>query len=231
LQLPHSEFKLGRVDPLSYADHASLRPDDVCYCLGEYTAHRGDAFSRTNRLIGHLKIRPSLASPEELENKAQAIRIAAEAFRSALDRDFHYASIASATLVPIPPSANRDDVLYDDRVLRILLLLGEGLGLDIRELVKQHKSVQPAHEADTRPTVCELVENYYIDESLTQPVPNVVWIFDDVLTGGNHYKAMQSVIQQRFPSVATIGVFVARRVPEQAARVEWRERMKNCSGA
>jgi hypothetical protein len=112
----------------------------------------------------------------------------------------------------------------------MLLLLGDGLELDIRELVRQRSSVQPVHEANTRPTVTELSENYFIDESLTRPAPKVVWIFDDVLTGGNHYKAMQSVIQRRFPIAATVGMFIARRGPEEAARVEWRERIKNGSG-
>jgi hypoxanthine-guanine phosphoribosyltransferase len=38
-------------------------------------------------------------------------------------------------------------------------------------------------------------------------------VVDDVLTTGAHFKAMQRILNERFPDVSLIGVFVARRVP------------------
>jgi hypothetical protein len=179
-----------------------------------------------NQIIGDLKIKPLNASKEEIRSKDAAISAVAEAFRNALATGAECLNPKAATWVPIPPSAIRGDVLYDDRVLKLLSTIEQGLGLDIRELVKQYKNVQPAHESELRPSVSEIAENYYIDDGLISPCPTGVWIFDDVLTGGNHYKAMQSVIQRRFPGVVTVGMFVARRVPEEAAQISWREKMK-----
>ena len=62
--------------------------------------------------------------------------------------------------------------------------------------------------------MAELIENYYIDEDQAEPEPTAIWIFDDVLTAGSHFKAMQHVLTERFPGVTTAGFFVARRVPE-----------------
>jgi len=42
----------------------------------------------------------------------------------------------------------------------------------------------------------------------------VIGLFDDVLTTGAHYRAASAVLQQAFPGVRIIGVFIARRVPE-----------------
>lgn len=218
-----SELKFHQIDVVSYPDHASLRPDDTCYCLGEYTAHRGNSFSLVNQIIENLKIKPS-ASDVELRSKAATIRTVADAFRSALMTDQTYTGLKESTFVPVPPSRIHGDPLYDDRMLRLLFTMGDGLALDIRELVKQRKSTEPARGSEARPSVSEIAENYYVDDSLTNPPPTRVWVFDDVLTGGNHYKAMQLIIRQCFPMVTIAGMFVARRVPEEAARLNWRER-------
>jgi hypothetical protein len=49
---------------------------------------------------------------------------------------------------------------------------------------------------------------------VAEPTPTRIWIFDDVLTAGCHFKTVQRVVQERFPGVPTAGFFVARRVPE-----------------
>ncbi|QXP89654.1 hypothetical protein [Methylococcus capsulatus] len=47
-----------------------------------------------------------------------------------------------------------------------------------------------------------------------EPPPKVIGLFDDVLTTGAHFKATQSMLQETFPGVRVIGLFIARRVPE-----------------
>ena len=44
-----------------------------------------------------------------------------------------------------------------------------------------------------------------------------IMIVDDVLTAGTHYRAMQTVLSQRFPGVPINAIFMARRVfpPEE----------------
>lgn len=205
-------LKFSKIDPLSFGDHRSLSREDICYHLGEYTARRGYSFSQTNQLIENLKKKPHESNSGELWHKQQAIATVAQAFRNVLNSDVNRDKLRVATLVPIPPSCIRGEAGYDDRMTKVLRLMGQDL--DVRELVRQYRSVLPAHECEVRPTVAEIIENYYIDEDVADPPPSVVWIFDDVLTAGSHYKAMQEVIRERFPGTPTAGFFVARRVPE-----------------
>ncbi len=150
----------------------------------------------------------------KLYYKGVAINIVARTFAQILNSEPNRAKLKAATLVPMPPSANPGDPLHDDRMMRVLTSLGVGLDLDIRELADEHRSVQPAHECAVRPSITDLLENYYIDEMCAEPEPKVIWIFDDVLTAGNHYKAMQAKLQERYPGIRTSGFFVARRIPE-----------------
>lgn len=99
-------------------------------------------------------------------------------------------------------------------MLQTLRVVGRNEAVDIRELVHQRESTDPAHECEQRPTPYEIAANYYVDEELTKPDPRVIVVVDDVLTKGSHFKAMQMVLSARFPGVPIKGVFVARRVPQ-----------------
>jgi len=85
---------------------------------------------------------------------------------------------------------------------------------DIRELVLQQSSTVAAHETDSRPGPADLVANYVIEETLASPEPQLIFVFDDVLTTGAHFRAVKQVLLSRFPSAELIGFFVARRVPQ-----------------
>jgi len=160
-----------------------------------------------------LKKKPT-ATAGELYYKQQAIFKAAGTLRVTLAAQPNLERLLRATLIPIPPSAICGDPRYDDRMTRVLCEMGAGLDLDIRELVKQRWSMTPVHECEDRPRPEDLIDNYYVDEDLADPPPAVAWIFDDLLTAGSHFKAVQSVLCARFPGLPTIGIFIARRVPE-----------------
>ena len=61
--------------------------------------------------------------------------------------------------------------------------------LDIRELIIQKASTEAVHNSDIRPKPETLEALYEIDQSLTIPQPQVIGLFDDVLTTGSHFKA------------------------------------------
>jgi hypothetical protein len=75
-------------------------------------------------------------------------------------------------------------------------------------------STAAAHEAGSgeRPSVEDLLAIYEIDETLAQPAPTAIGIFDDVLTAGTHYRAMEITLRNCFPGVPIFGIFIARRV-------------------
>ena len=60
----------------------------------------------------------------------------------------------------------------------------------------------------------EIEALYRLDEALTEPIPRCVALVDDLLTTGAHFRAAKSILSTRFPDVAIIGLFIARRAPD-----------------
>ena len=201
-------IRLSEIDLSNIGDHARLRPGDRCYFLFEYTSGKTYAFSRTNNLISNLKKKPSISSENELYYKQQATSQAATALRQALNPD----GLAKVTLVPVPGSKMAGHPDYDPRMERVCRLIAPTA--DVRNLVVQTASTEAAHEAEQgdRITVEQLLAVYAINESLCTPTPTAIWIMDDVLTAGTHFRAMEIVLSQRFPDVPIYGIFIARRV-------------------
>lgn len=201
--------RLTRVDELILDEHGSLTVEDECYFLREYTRGVGYQASDTNQLIANLKKSTERRGQRDYRYKQQAIEIAGREFRSALNPEW----LRTATLVPIPPSSNRDDPRYDHRITQVIQVVTSGLQADIRELIMQRESTIPAHlSGNYRPTVAEILENYAIDETLTEPTPNRIGVFDDILTAGSHFRATKLLLQQRFGAIPVVGIFVARRI-------------------
>jgi hypothetical protein len=208
---------LTKVDELILRTQAHWHLDegDNCYFYGEYTARRGFNFSHTNQLIFNFKKGlEKRANPYEWDYKLRAIRQAGQMLRQTLAGKENLEALKSATLIPIPPSKAKSDPLYDDRVLSMLQILSTNLALDIRELVIQKETTESSHSAGYRPSPDELAVNYAIDPHLQDPTPRSIWIFDDVLTTGAHFKAMKKVMGQVYPAIPCIGIFLARRVLE-----------------
>jgi len=205
--------RLQRIDSLSLGDHYHLTEEDECYFWGEYTARKGFAYSATNNLIINFKKSPLKRGKPEWRYKEEAIERVVAFFREILKP----AIFALVTFVPIPPSKAVGHAEYDDRLLRTLRLICEGQNADIRELVLQTETITAAHDADVRPRPDDLVGVYEINEPESIPAPRNIVIFDDVLTTGAHFKAMQRVLSNRFQGVRIIGIFIARRVPDTTA--------------
>jgi predicted amidophosphoribosyltransferase len=162
-------------------------------------------------LILNFKKSPDKRGTSQWQYKDQAIRQAARIFRAAIKAS------AEVTFVPIPPSKIKGDPLYDDRMVRLLQAACENRHTDIRELLIQQQSTEPAHRSTQRLSPDELASLYSIDESLTAPAPATIVIVDDVLTTGSHFKAAKNLLASRFPDARIIGLFIARRVPKSVA--------------
>lgn len=199
---------LTRVDDLIRIDHYYLEDSDECLFRREYTPRAGYEFSSTNDLIQNFKKPVDRRERPEYRYKEWAIRTITEELAIDLDRDW----LRSATLVPIPPSKARQDPLYDDRMTKVLngISAHVGFACDVRELIIQSISYEPAHTSDNRPSRADLQTVYFLDETLTAPEPKVIGVFDDVLTTGAHFKAAKNVLETRFPGVPVVGIFVAR---------------------
>ena len=197
------------IDELTHRDHYYIEKSDRCYFIGEYTARAGYQYSQTNNLIINLKKDVSKRGTPQWYYKEQDIKQAADAIRSVFCDD----ELSSVTLVPVPPSKARHDPAYDDRMLRILRLIRPNRPPDVRELVVQVRSMKAAHDSDDRPSPDDLDAVYTVREETAEPSPQALVIVDDVLTTGAHFKAVQRVLNRRFPRVPVVGLFIARRVP------------------
>ena len=196
------DVELTKID-LSRSNHRYLTNDDYCYALMKYTARGGYQYSEPNQLIFNFK-KP--LSQQGQFHKKKAINDVADMLLSSLNRKW----AQEITWTPIPPSQAKDHPEYDDRLLQVLRRLASELALDIRELIWQKESVQPAHLSALRPSPDEIAANYSIDESLTDPMPRKIALLDDVITTGAHFKAAQKALKRRFPEMTIGGIFIAR---------------------
>jgi hypothetical protein len=203
-------LRLSKIDALLLPDHGCLSEDDECHFIMEWTKGGGYSASPTNQFIANLKIPASEHGRYRYQYKLQAINRAAQILAETLNP----AWLQAVTLVPVPPSACKEDEAHDDRMLQVLRALGNRVpGLDIRELVIQRESTTPTHlRGDQRLTVEELLELYAIDERLTDPQPGTIAVMDDILTAGAHFKAMKQILQGRFTLSPVVGIFLARRI-------------------
>lgn len=200
--------RLQKIDELTRRDHHYLEDGDQCYFFGEYTARESHAYSATNQLIHNLKKTVDKRGTAQWRYKGIAIAEAAQMLRSAVKPE------ARVTFVPIPPSKAKDDPLYDDRMVQILRATCDGRPAEYRELLLQRQSVAATHLSDVRPTPDVVAANYRIDEALADPAPETIFLIDDVLTTGCHYKAAKHVLGERFPRAKIVGLFIARRAPK-----------------
>lgn len=195
------------------SQHYYIEESDICYFFGEYTAKAGYACSETNQLVLNFKKKTDRKNCPEWKYKVDAINKVSLLLNNAFIPNADY------IFIPVPPSKNKNNPLYDDRLIQVLQKLKPGwLGVGYRELVTQINSTEPSHLSGYR-DIAQLQENYKVDSSQIHPIPKGIIIFDDVLTTGCHYKAMQNTLKNLYPEAIIIGLFLARRKIEDASSI------------
>jgi len=203
---------LKRIDELTRNYHPYLNLDDEVYYLGEYTVGEFSQYSKINQLIFNYKKPKERAEHSDWHYKEKAINETANLFRASILNTIVLSDRSrDATLVPIPPSMSKASPDYDDRNLRMLKsFMPSG---DIRELILQNKCRTPLHVSKEAPrTAQELYNNYLLNEKQILPAPKELWLFDDILTKGTHYRAAHGFLKKVFPKVPIVGIFIARTI-------------------
>ncbi len=195
------------IDELIRGDHSALNESDTCIFLREYKANAGYR-GETNSLVWNLKKKPSESHKPGYHYKARCIQQVSTEFAHHLRSEW----LDVATLIPVPGSKATDHPDYDDRMVQICN--GIRPDLDVRSIVTQTTSTNASHEAGEgqRPSVDELLAVYQINEALAEPPPTNIGIIDDILTVGRHYRAMHTILSQRYPDVPITGIFIARTI-------------------
>ena len=210
---PQIPSRLLQIDEITRAEHFYICEGDLCYHLWEYV--KGGRFQEysTNQLILNLQIPLSERTnkPYRWRYKSVAVQFAASALSRVVPQDF----FQYFTWVPTPPSGGRGSALHDPRLTEVLREVRPPIP-DMRELVYQvveHTSKEKGLTPEAR------AADFLIDERVADPAPARLVVFDDVLTTGSHFKAMQLVLSRRFPGVPVMGVFLARRLTPPEPKV------------
>lgn len=200
-------IRFRKIDESNIGEHSNLRDEDTCLYLLEFTSRQGYSFSKANQLITNLKKKPNSSAPE-LDYKRRAIASCARGLSEALNDDW----LGQATIIPVPCSKATGHPLFDDRMQKVAEAIRPVP--NVRPLVRQTQSLVASHEAPEgqRPTVSDLLAVYEIDETLAGPPIRQLGILDDVLTAGTHFRAMHTILSNRFPGIPITGIFIARRV-------------------
>ena len=124
--------------------------------------------------------------------KASAITQCAKDFSQAINAKW----LAGATLVPVPPSKNKADPLFDDRMVQVCRGIRSPGPSDVREIIEQINSTD-TFKGGQRQSPDELQANYrVVANELAQARPTI-GVVDDVLTTGSHFKAVKAIILDR----------------------------------
>jgi hypothetical protein len=205
-------LRLQIIDDTNRHDHFYLGEDDECFYLYEYTAGAGWSGGTTNQLIHNLQKKKGDGG---YHYKAPAIAQCARDFSQAINAKW----LATATLVPVPPSKNKADPLFDDRMVQVCRAIRSPNPSDVREIVEQINSTDN-FKSGNRKSPVELSANYRIAANELAQARPIIGVVDDVLTTGSHFKAVKGKILAERPGAKVVGFFIARRaIPNPFADV------------
>jgi hypothetical protein len=210
---PKIPKRFSVIDKTNWDEYHYIGPGDECFYIWERMSQLWKAGERpdynkypTNGFISNLQIPVSCKTdnPFRYKHKVDAIKFAAEALGQLLPKEWRDVG----TFIPIPPSRVKDDPDHDARLLRVLKAVRPPLR-DVRELVLQSANMD-SKQKGLRPE--ERAKNYFIDEGVSTPEPEAIFLVDDVLTTGSHFKALKTILNGRFPQPVIYGLFLARAV-------------------
>ncbi|MBY5324315.1 hypothetical protein HFN11_29070 [Rhizobium leguminosarum] len=200
--------RLRVVGDLERPDHFYLDDSDTCAYFGTYTPRAGFAHSYTNQIISNLKKSPSVRNTGQWQHKQRAIANVG----AAIAQNVNANSWQNTVFVPIPPSKRRDSQEFDDRMLRVAQAMGHNA--DVREVLYTAVEREARHTKTDRRDRDALRASLAIDPRfVANPKPQVV-LLDDVLTTACSFKVCKEMVGEIWPESSIIGVFVARRVPQ-----------------
>lgn len=147
-------------------------------------------------------------NPYRGKYKRQAIDYWAEKLAAA----FPLNEAMRALWVPVPGSCPIGHPEHDDRLVRVLRrAYGADLEIASRLLTQEGERIA-AHDAVERPTPEQLIEQWKVGGLDIAPDVTQLIVFDDVISRGASFKAAQTLLNELFPDVKVIGLFLARTV-------------------
>jgi len=199
---PNTSMKLYKLgfQSLLLGEHCYLDSTDECYFADVYECCQRQGLKSIIRQLKH-RFQPAIA---------YLARELATTIPLEWRRDF--------TFVPMPPSSGAIDGIR---------LLVKQLGVtDVRSLL-QHRTKTPTSSGGWRLSPRQRSALLVVDELIARPCPKAIVVVDDVLATGSHFRGAKVVLQQRWPGIRIIGLFLTRACSRHRRRCYRQMRVRN----
>jgi hypothetical protein len=199
-----------RIGPLTNFIPACINPvTDKCFYMREYYPGKGFLFSETNQLIKNYKY--NIANRPDLESyKVFSIN------KFALELSSFFTGMQEFHLSFIPTSKCKTDGNYDDRFESTLIRLKElNNNIIIEEPVILDKSIRASHLGGPRFMGGKNRNYRWLGLGGNPEESSSLYIIDDVITTGTHFKAFKNMIKSHYPQLEVIGLFWAMTASRQ----------------
>ena len=205
-----SEKLWKRIEPLNLPRY--IKNNDSCFHARDYISGGGYTSCETNQLISNFK-KPLSKKKKEKEwwHRNQAVRT----FKSEVAQFFMNPKIKTKlnTITAIPSSKIKDHSEYDNRFEDLFNELKKtNLNLFEEWPVKIKNNIEASHRGGERTP--ESIKANYIWEGFKKRDPKILFVFDDIITTGAHFRAMSDFLRDNKYEGYIVGLIWARAKQE-----------------
>lgn len=182
-----------------------LAATDQAIFAREYMPGQGYQAGQTNQLINNFKKDVSKRNTNQWYYRNQAVALFAQEFNSIINPS----KPESVFVTCIPSSRTKADTLYDNRFEDMFGVL-KNLSNRVVDIwpVSIQQSVQASHLGGSR-NPATIMTNYQW-HGFGEVEPEKLFVFDDIVTTGSHFRAFSDFCRSNNFNGEIIGVFWAR---------------------
>lgn len=179
-----------------------LTSADECYHAREYVSGGGWSASECNRLVSNFKKPVGCKGKPEWFYKEQAAKQFAEELSLVLP--------AGAKVIPIPTSMITSNPLFDPRMeMTMEALKGFRKDVEVETRIIRSTDADPLHGGGARKVDVIRETLSWVGGALGE---GEVFLIDDVITSGAHFKACEGILSEHAPGSHATGMFWARTI-------------------
>ena len=200
-------YSWQKVTDISAANHRCLERDDFCIYYRTKERHVYNNFTETNSILANFKKRPShcRGNTQMAMYKERGI----ETVTRDVAGFFESNPGMSFLLIPAITSKACDDPEFDNRLIRVCSNVAKALpNVCCADLLYVGSSILSAHSGGAR-DVSYIASQIGVRGGFDMRGFDRVFIFDDVLTTGAHFKACQWALAKAY-GIRAYGIFWAR---------------------
>ncbi len=208
-----------------------LTANDWCFYAREYQAGKNWKSGETNQLISNFKKLRSFknlehngqtvqdVSPEEWHYRKEAVTQFQKEWIYFFEDYIQQTSDREVTVTAIPSSKTKTDQEYNNRFEDLFEELTKTFGTLYPDIILnvewpvEIKSTMPAfHISSENRLPPKQIKKNYIWRGFKQQSPKTLFIFDDVITTGAHFRAMSDFLRENEYKGDILGIFWAKAI-------------------